>query len=138
MGSHHIALANSLTGFRAEWYQTEKNTAVLVKAVLQSKKVSSLRAEDLWSLLKLTWITSRGQKIYQDHWKTLKVPALAQLFGCEPLVLDTLKASIDEMPLPAVVAKAAIRDTGIVIFAGCGETLSWIGAKAILSNCGSL
>jgi hypothetical protein len=100
----------------AEWYQTEKNTAALIGAVIGSRDIQTFSGDDLWNLLRLTWITVHRDEPTPDHWKGLKVPALAHLFGREPVILDDLKVTIDSLGLPPPVTAAARKTTGLVNF----------------------
>ena len=106
----------ALTGSKAEWYETEKHTAALLKAVVASRVVATLSADDLWHLFRLTWITVNGQDVAHEHWKRLKLPALAQLFKKTPIFLDDLRSSVRAMGLSRAVADAAVYETGIVNF----------------------
>jgi hypothetical protein len=106
----------SLAGWKAEWYETEKRTAVLLKAILVSRALGTLSADDLWCLFRLTWITVNGQDVSPEYWKSLKLPALAQLFKQTPTILNDLPSSIHAMRLPKAVADAAVHETGIVNF----------------------
>ena len=56
-----------------EWYQVEKNTGDLLKAILAETPVSSLSGDGIWHLLRLTWITRAKS---DSFWKELKAPAL--------------------------------------------------------------
>lgn len=116
MSAKAFSVRNSLQGSVARWYETEKNTAALIKAVLASREMKAFSGDDLWSLLRLTWITASGREVAQDNWKCLKVPALALLYGQSPVVLDDLLSTIQGMSLPSTVVKAAARTTGIVNF----------------------
>jgi len=112
MRSEPFTVGNSFN----EWYETEKNTAGLIKAVLGSRDTKTFSGDDLWNVVRLTWITVRGQVVAKDHWQALKAPALALLFDREPVVLDDLSSTIKRMGLPAKVAKAAAQTTGVVNF----------------------
>jgi hypothetical protein len=116
MKSKLFSVVDALQGFQSDWYETEKNTALLIKAVLSSLDIKSFSGDDLWNLVRLTWITVKGQDVAPDNWKHLKVPALASLFNLEPVVLDDLPATIKRMGLPSAVAMAAVRTTGMVNF----------------------
>ena len=105
-----------LAGWKASWYETEKNTAVLLKTILTSRALETMSADDLWCLFRLTWITVNGQEVSPEHWKRLKLPALAQLFRQTPIILNDLPSSIHAMRLPKAVAEAAVHKTGIVNF----------------------
>src|SRR5271157_5438820 len=64
----------------SKWYETERNTEALVKAVMAARPVRGLSGDDVWWLLQLTWITTSKGHTTKDHWQKLKVPALAHLF----------------------------------------------------------
>jgi len=106
----------SLRGSLAEWYETEKNTATLLKAVLKSLKIPTLSGDDLWSVLRLTWITTVHGNPTPDHWKRLKVPALAELYHRSCEVLGDLPATLKRLDLPLTVTEAAAPKTGFVNF----------------------
>ena len=59
---------------KARWYETEKNTAALVTAVLSARGANTLNGDDVWNLVRLCWIT-KGP----EHWKKYKAPALGSL-----------------------------------------------------------
>lgn len=105
-----------LKGANAEWYQTEKNTAALIRAITASRGIEGFSGDDIWNLMRLTWITVHGDEPTPDHWKGLKVPALAHLFGQEPVILDDLGVTVDSLELPAPVTAAARKTTGLVNF----------------------
>jgi hypothetical protein len=63
----------------SEWYTTERNTQALVKAVMQFRSPRSLSGEDIWQLVRLTWVTASDGKLVEHHWQQPKVPALAHL-----------------------------------------------------------
>ena len=96
------------------WYKTELNTAALVKAVVAERPIPALTATDLWRLLQLTWITAGRGEATADHWKRLKVPALAQLFQKIAETSEDLQEAVDRLHLPAPVAQAAAKKTGFV------------------------
>jgi hypothetical protein len=108
---------NNLTGHlrdqKGRWYGDEKNTAQLLKAVVASRSVRSLSGDDIWNLIRLTWITRTNSR---DHWKKLKVPALAELWGLPEGIHGDLKTTIGSMSLPPTIAAAAVEQTGIVNF----------------------
>ncbi len=120
-----------LAGWKAKWYETEKHTAILLKAVLASRAVETLSADDLWCLFRLTWITVNGQGVSPEHWKRLKLSALAQLFKEAPTILNDLPSSIRAMRLPKSVADAAVHETGIVNFRNVwrNSCRSWCSAN---------
>jgi hypothetical protein len=98
----------------SKWYVTERNTESLIKAVMGARGRRKLSGDDLWWLLQLTWINaSRGHTI-ADHWKALKVPALAHLLNKSPSIAADVDSTIAAMQLPAPVARAAVRETGFV------------------------
>jgi hypothetical protein len=51
-----------------------------------------------------------------DHWKRLKILALASLFRRQVAIWDDLDSTIAVMGLPEPVADAARKNTGIVNF----------------------
>jgi hypothetical protein len=105
-----------LGGHKGEWYKTERNTAVLLKAILASRPVNELSGDDIWNLLRLTWITlSKGQPS-PDHWKRLKIPSLAALWNQPYSLRGDLKATVEAMQIPALIRKAASLPTGMVNF----------------------
>jgi hypothetical protein len=105
-----------LKGANAEWYQTEKNTAALIRAITASRGIEGFSGDDLWNLIRLTWITVHGQEPMPDNWKGLKVPALAHLFKRNAVVLSSLGATIDALDLPLPVSETARKSTGMVNF----------------------
>jgi hypothetical protein len=98
----------------SEWYQTERNTEALVKAVMAVRSVRGLSGEDLWSLIRLTWVTSNGERLIERHWQQLKVPALAQLLKKDAAITDDLAETLASMKLPKAVMDASFRKTGMV------------------------
>ena len=97
------------------WYRKEKNTSALIRSVAASQFSRNLSGDQLWSLIRLTWITSSPRRVPTNHWKKLKVPALASLFSRNvPHIGDDLSASIDSLKLPKAVAQAAKLETGIL------------------------
>ncbi|MFZ0684931.1 MAG: hypothetical protein WAM89_05260 [Terriglobales bacterium] len=103
--------AKLLKGEKKKWYDSERNTAELLRAVVEAKNKKPLSGEDIWHLLQLTWCTKA-----EDHWKRLKIPALHDLFERDKPFSppsdaargDVLKA----MSLPKRVAEAAANPTG--------------------------
>ena len=106
----------SLGGWKRQWYDTEKQTSALLRAVLAARRPSSLSPDDIWCVLRLTWITEHDGEAFEGHWRVLKVPALAHLFRQKPIILEDLKSSIVAMQLPKAVTKGAVNETGIVNF----------------------
>ena len=97
-----------------EWYKTERNTEALVKAVVSRRPIAMLSGEDIWYLMQLTWITAGRDKVTEDHWKRIKIPALAHLFRKTAKRSGELKESVDHLHLHRVVAGAAAKKTGFV------------------------
>lgn len=116
-------LAKLLTGKKASWYESEKNTAALLQAVIDAKSGKPLSGDDIWHLIRLTWVT-RGR----NHWKELKVPALQRLFpqsmASAASNADRLQDAIAALSLPQGVAQAAAKKTGIVNFYGAWRNSS--------------
>lgn len=98
----------------SEWYKTERNTEALVKAVMQFRSPRSLSGEDIWQLIRLTWVTASDGKLVEHHWQQLKVPALAHLLKKTAVTSDDLTATLSTMHLPAALEQAASRTTGMV------------------------
>ena len=97
----------------SDWYEVEHNTATLVQAVLAHLAGRSLSGDDIWYLAALTWITAhRGQTT--EHWRNLKIPSLEHLFHAEGSQAEDMEEVIAEMPLPSLVAAAALKRTGFV------------------------
>jgi hypothetical protein len=112
------------------WYRKEKNTSALIRSVASSQFNRNLSGDQLWSLIRLTWITSSPKRVPTNHWKRLKVPALASLFSRNvPNIGDDLSASIDALKLPKAVAQAAKLETGILNARGTWRNSSrkWCG-----------
>lgn len=108
--------AKSLKGKKLKWYQTEKNTAALLQAVVSAKNVDLISGDDIWHLLRLTWFTKRKTG---DHWRSLKVPALCHLFPPKKKIATsktTLQDKLDTLPLPKNVAVTAATNTGNIGF----------------------
>lgn len=93
------------------WYDTEQNTAALVKEVISEQPLTNFSGDDIWNLVRLTWITRSD-----DHWDKLKVPALAQIWRLPGKVTGDLTQTIASMSLPVKVARAAVKPTGFVNF----------------------
>ena len=104
------SVAQLLRGHK-DWYETEQNTADLLKAIISEQSIGSFSGDDIWNLIRLTWITRSD-----DHWKKLKVPALAQLWRMPQNVNGDLIKTIATMSLPPKVAAAAVKPTGFVNF----------------------
>ena len=83
-----------LKGEMKEWYETHQNTAALLRAVTASLVVDKLSGDEIWQLMRLTWITRNVHGVSPNHWQTLKVPALASLFGKRVDIRDDLATSI--------------------------------------------
>ena len=66
-----------LKGEKREWYQIHQNTSALLKAVVGIIGIDKLSGDQIWQLLRLTWITMNVKDVSPNHWRTLKVPALA-------------------------------------------------------------
>jgi hypothetical protein len=112
------------------WYRKEKNTSALIRSVAASQFNRNLSGDQIWSLVRLTWITSSPKRVPTNHWKKLKVPALASLFHKSTLsITDDLSASIDALKLPKAVAQAAKLETGILNARGTWRNSSrkWCG-----------
>jgi hypothetical protein len=96
----------------SDWYQHEMDTAALIRTVTSIRAARSLSAEDIWWLIKLTWITTTGGRVVESHWQELKIPGLAHIFRTIPRITEDLDASLKTMSLPPVVATAAAKSTG--------------------------
>jgi hypothetical protein len=120
-----------LRGQKKQWYGTERNTAALVKAVVSSLSLVGLSGDDLWSLVRLTWITVSHKRAFPGHWKKLKAPALAGLWRKQLQILDSLQATIEALELPQLVAELAVRDTGFVNFRNSRRNAArkWFGVN---------
>jgi hypothetical protein len=108
-----MPISESTTG-TSKWYDTERNTEALVKAVMAARPVHELSGDDVWWLLQLTWINASRDHPTKDHWKTLKVPALVHLLNKKANISDDLKSTLDSMQLSSPIAKAAARETEFV------------------------
>jgi hypothetical protein len=102
-------------GFR-DWYEVERNTATLLAAVTAALEIDKLFGNQIGQLMRLTWITNSGKDVSPNHWQTLKVPALASLFGKRFEISGDQSATVRAMGLPADVESAAVRNTGVVNF----------------------
>jgi hypothetical protein len=85
-----------------------------VKAVIALRPINRLSGEDIWRLIQLTWITAGRGHVIEDHWRKLKMPALAHLFNKDERMEGELSASLKGMNLPDSVVKAAAMPTGFV------------------------
>jgi hypothetical protein len=101
---------------RRHWYNTEKNTAALIQAVVKSRLADKLSGNEIWNLITLTWITMGKKHVSATHWKRLKIPALETIFNKKATADPNLSATIDSMNLPSAVAQFAKQDTGMVNF----------------------
>src|ERR1017187_7402379 len=112
---------------KLRWYETEKNTAMLVRAAVASRGANTLTGDDIWNLLRLCWITAGP-----DYWKTAKIPALDGLFKLKIQILNDLDSTIDPAGLPSEVALAARQPTGFVNFRNVWResSLNWCRAHA--------
>jgi len=105
-----------LKGATKDWYKTHQNTAALLQAVTASLDVENLSGDAMWQLMRLTWVTNNAHGVSPNHWQTLKVPALASLFGKRVDIRDDPATTIRAMGLPAKIESAAILETGAVNF----------------------
>jgi hypothetical protein len=124
------SLIPPLTPKQKGWYRTEKNTSALIRSVVSSGSTRNLSGDQIWSLITLTWITINQEGVSPNHWKKLKLPALALLFNkANPKLEEDLSETIDSMSLPQAVAQSAKQDTGIVNFRGTWRNSSreWCG-----------
>ena len=64
----------TLDGWKRQWYDTEKQTSVLLKAALAARRPSSLSPDDIWCLLRLTWITEYGGEALRGALESAKSP----------------------------------------------------------------
>ena len=96
------------------WYKTERNTEALVKAVMAHRSSRSLSDEDIWWLIRPTWITANAGETVESHCRRLKVPALAHLLRKSSEIGDDLIETVASMRLPANVSEAASKATGFV------------------------
>jgi hypothetical protein len=111
-----VNIALLLTGQKKDGYQTRQDTAALVQAVVSARSVETLSGEDIWNLTRLTWISRNRKKASTNHWKTLKIPALAGLFRKSPELDSDLPTTINGMCLSRAVSQSASKKTGIVNF----------------------
>jgi hypothetical protein len=105
-----------LKGEIRDWYEVERNTATLLDAVAGALELEKLSGNQIWQLMRLTWITNNVHGVSPNHWQTLKVPALGSLFGKGVEISGDHSATIRAMGLPFDVELAAIRNTGVVNF----------------------
>jgi len=102
----NIAASIDANQRKKEWYQAKLDTSDLIQKVVSCLHVGSLSSDDLWYLFRLTWGTPRKNR---DHWKTLKAPALAHLFGKRYQEHSDIYSTIAGMQLPDAVTSAAVR-----------------------------
>jgi hypothetical protein len=108
--AHNVA--RLLKGNKARWYQSERNSAALLQAVVSARSGKPLSGDDIWHLLWLTWSTKA-----HDHWRRLKVPALLHFFPQDKSIQKpsrdaALQDVLDSVKLPKRVAEAAAKRTG--------------------------
>jgi hypothetical protein len=96
---------------KSQWYETEKNTATLLRTVLASRGANTLKGDDIWNLVRLCWITAGP-----NYWKKANIPALGGLFKREIEIREDLVSTIDSAGLPKEVEMAARQPTGFVNF----------------------
>jgi len=98
------------------WYEVEQNTCTLLKAVVAHRLPAQMSGDDFWNLMRLTWINAfRGEPV-ENHWRDLKIPALADLFTASQPDSDSIESAVGAMQLPAGVAQAAVSATGMINF----------------------
>lgn len=116
-------------GRKKDEYQGKRNTADLVQSVALSRQVNSLSGDDIWNLIRLTWISKNREGTSPNHWKNLKIPALAALFDKSFLISNDLPATIKNIQLPHTVASFALKKTGFVNFRPTwrNSSRSWCG-----------
>jgi hypothetical protein len=127
-----VAAIPNASSSQSRWYQTERNTEALVKAVLTVRPVAELSGEDIWCLIRFAWITAGSG---DSHWQQLKVPAIAHLFKKPVNIGEDLASTIASMTLPPAIATAASKPTGMVnaYRAYRNSLLPWCnGNKAVL------
>jgi len=106
-----VAALPNTSSSQSHWYQTERNTEALIKAVVAARPVSGLSGEDIWCLIRFVWITAGSE---ESHWQQLKVPAIAHLFKKPVNIGEDLASTIASMALPPAIAAAASKQTGMV------------------------
>jgi hypothetical protein len=129
-----LTVLSNAPSSQSHWYQTERNTEALVKAVVAIRRVNALSAEDIWCLIRLTWVTAGSA---ESHWQQLKAPALAHLFKKPVDLTEDLASTLAGMGLPSAVASAASKQTGMVnaYRAYRNSLLDWCnGNKAVLRS----
>ncbi len=127
-----MAAIPNASSSQSRWYQTERNTEALIKAVLAVRPVAELSGEDIWCLIRFAWITAGSGG---SHWQQLKVPAIAHLFKRPVNIGVDLASTIASMALPPDIAAAASKPTGMVnaYRAYRNSLLPWCnGNKAVL------
>lgn len=127
-------LSRLLKGKKAKSYQGRRNTAALLQAVLSARAGTPLSGDDIWHLIRLTWLTAAN-----DHWRKLKIEALRQLFPQAKKVPQISRASslqdaVKQLALPKNVQQAAAKPTGIVNFYGPYRKSSrdWCSKKKVV------
>jgi hypothetical protein len=105
-----------MSRYEAAWYEVEQNTCALLKAVVAHRPPAKLSGDDIWNLIRLTWINAFQNEPVDNHWMYLKVPALAALFSADEPALDSIESAIGAMSLPLAVAQAAVAPTGMTNF----------------------
>jgi hypothetical protein len=111
-------LSKLLKGKKAQSYQGKRNTAGLLQAVISARTGRLLSGDDIWHLIRLTWLTAAD-----DHWRKLKIEALRQLFPQAKKIqrlsrATSLQDALNQLVLPKNVQEAAAKNTGIVNFRG--------------------
>jgi len=96
---------------QSKWYQKERDTEALIKAVVAVRPASGLSGEDIWCLIRLTWVTVGSA---DSHWQQLKIPAIAHLLKKSADPAEDLASAIASMRLPGPIASAASKPTGMV------------------------
>ena len=105
-----------VSSHKTAWYEVEQNTCALLKAVVAHRPLAKLSGDGIWNLMRLTWINAYRSEPVDIHWKHLKVPALAELFDVDMPALSTVDSAISALHLPAAIAQAAIKPTGMINF----------------------
>lgn len=108
----HTDLSKKLNEDGRRWYQTHLNTGVLLRVVVACIDIEGLSGDGVWQLMRLTWITHSTSGVASDHWKTLKIPALAKLFSRPEKPHSQLGPAVRAMDLPPAVESAAIKKAG--------------------------
>ena len=74
---------------KTAWYEVEENTCALLKAVVAHRPPDKMSGDDFWNLMRLTWINAFRDEPVENHWRDLKIPALADLFAAGLPYLET-------------------------------------------------